>query len=92
MNLKQNDIVVVGAGPTGLALGAELHRLGVGAVIVDKLEEGENTSRAAVVHARTLEVLEPLGVNPELLAEGIIVQTFRVRDRGRIITSLTFEI
>jgi 2-polyprenyl-6-methoxyphenol hydroxylase-like FAD-dependent oxidoreductase len=80
----------VGAGPTGLALGAELKRLGISSLILDRLEAGANTSRAAVVHARTLEVLEPLGVTPELLQEGLIVPTFRVRDRNRILVGISF--
>ena len=62
MDELEHTIVIVGAGPTGLALGAELKRLGISSLILDRLEAGANTSRAAVVHARTLEVLEPLGV------------------------------
>ena len=90
MNKKEHDVVIVGAGPTGLALGAELKRLEISSLILDRLEAGANTSRAAVVHARTLEVLEPLGVTPELIQEGIIVPIFRVRDRNRILTSISF--
>jgi 2-polyprenyl-6-methoxyphenol hydroxylase-like FAD-dependent oxidoreductase len=90
VNKKEHDVVIVGAGPTGLALGAELKRLEISSLILDRLEAGANTSRAAVVHARTLEVLEPLGVTPELIQEGIIVPIFRVRDRNRILTSISF--
>jgi 2-polyprenyl-6-methoxyphenol hydroxylase-like FAD-dependent oxidoreductase len=90
MNEPEQTVVIVGAGPTGLALGAELNRIGISSLILDRLEAGANTSRAAVVHARTLEVLEPLGVTLELLQEGIIVPTFRVRDRNRILTSISF--
>jgi 2-polyprenyl-6-methoxyphenol hydroxylase-like FAD-dependent oxidoreductase len=90
MDELEHTIVIVGAGPTGLALGAELKRLGISSLILDRLEAGANTSRAAVVHARTLEVLEPLGVTPELLQEGLIVPTFRVRDRSRILASISF--
>jgi 2-polyprenyl-6-methoxyphenol hydroxylase-like FAD-dependent oxidoreductase len=90
MDDSEYEIVIVGAGPTGLALGAELKRIGVSAIILDRLEAGANTSRAAVIHARTLEVLESLGVTPELLKEGIIVPTFRIRDRSRILASVSF--
>jgi 2-polyprenyl-6-methoxyphenol hydroxylase-like FAD-dependent oxidoreductase len=90
VNKKEHDVVIVGAGPTGLALGAELKRLEISSLILDRLEAGANTSRAAVVHARTLEVLEPLGVTPKLIQEGIIVPIFRVRDRNRILTSISF--
>src|ERR1017187_9049225 len=90
MNEPEQTIVIVGAGPTGLSLGAELKRRGVSSLILDRLEAGANTSRAAVVHARTLEVLEPLGVTPDLLQEGITVPTFRIRDRNRILASISF--
>jgi 2-polyprenyl-6-methoxyphenol hydroxylase-like FAD-dependent oxidoreductase len=85
------DVVIVGAGPTGLALGAELARLGVQAIILDRLAEGRNTSRAAVIHARTLEVLEPLGVTERLLAAGLKIDTFRVRDRQKVIATISFK-
>jgi 2-polyprenyl-6-methoxyphenol hydroxylase-like FAD-dependent oxidoreductase len=90
MNEAEHTIVIAGAGPTGLALGAELRRLGIPSLILDRQEAGANTSRAAVVHARTLEVLEPLEVTPELLREGVIVPIFRVRDRNRVLTSISF--
>jgi 2-polyprenyl-6-methoxyphenol hydroxylase-like FAD-dependent oxidoreductase len=72
---KVTDVLIVGGGPAGLSLGAELKRLGVSALIIDQQFEGENTSRAAVIHARTLEVLEPLGATPELIARGLKVAT-----------------
>lgn len=91
MNTLPNEVVIVGAGPTGLTLGAELKRLGISALILDRLEAGANTSRAVVIHARTLEVLEPLGVTPELLQNGVIVPIFRARDRSRIIATISFK-
>ncbi len=84
-------VVIVGAGPTGLALGAELKRLGISSLILDRLEAGANTSRAAAIHARTLEVLEPLGVTADLLREGLIIPTLHVRDRDHILANLSFK-
>ena len=52
------DVLIVGAGPTGLTLGLALRRAGLSAILIDQLESGQNTSRAAVVHAHTLEVLD----------------------------------
>jgi 2-polyprenyl-6-methoxyphenol hydroxylase-like FAD-dependent oxidoreductase len=84
------DVLIAGAGPAGLALAAELQHLGVSPMIVDRQAAGANTSRAAVVQARTLEVLEPLGVTQDLIAEGVKVPVFRIRDRDRTLITIDF--
>lgn len=84
------SVLIVGAGPVGLALAAELQRQGVSALIVERQPAGANTSRACVIHARTLEVLEPLGVTAHLLAHGVKVPIFRVRDRDRALLTIDF--
>jgi 2-polyprenyl-6-methoxyphenol hydroxylase-like FAD-dependent oxidoreductase len=85
------DVVIVGAGPVGLALAGVLAKMRILFLIVDDLEEGSNTSRAAVVHARTLEVLEELEVTDRLRAEGLVVPVFIVRDRDRVLATVHFE-
>jgi 2-polyprenyl-6-methoxyphenol hydroxylase-like FAD-dependent oxidoreductase len=85
------DVVIVGAGPTGLTLACLLAAEGVSFVLVDRLAEGANTSRAAVVHARTLEVLEELKVTDRLRAEGHIVPQFTLRDRGQVLATIRFD-
>jgi 2-polyprenyl-6-methoxyphenol hydroxylase-like FAD-dependent oxidoreductase len=87
----ENQILIGGAGPSGLALAAELGRRGVSAAIIDRQAAGANTSRACVIHARTMEVLEPLGVTRDLLAEGIKVPVFRIRDRDRPLLTIDFS-
>ena len=86
-----NQIFIAGAGPSGLALAAELSRRGVSAAIIDRQAAGANASRACVVHARTMEVLEPLGVTRDLLAEGVKVPIFRIRDRDRLLLTINFS-
>lgn len=85
------DVLIVGAGPTGLALATMLRRSGIASVIVDKLPAGLNTSRAAVVHAHTLEVLEQLGVSERLADKGLKLATFSIRDRDRVLVRLRFD-
>ena len=83
---KQVDILIVGAGPVGLSLAAELRRRGIAALIVDRHREAAQTSRACVIHARTLEVLEPLGVTPSCLdarRQGADISHPRSRSRAR---------
>jgi 2-polyprenyl-6-methoxyphenol hydroxylase-like FAD-dependent oxidoreductase len=49
---NDTDVLIAGAGPTGLALAAELTRRGLMPLIIDRQPAGANTSRAAVVQAR----------------------------------------
>lgn len=85
------DVLIVGAGPTGLTLATALAAGGVRSMVIDRLAEGANTSRAAVVHARTLEVLEPLAVTSTLVARGIPAQRFTIRDRDRVLVPIAFD-
>jgi 2-polyprenyl-6-methoxyphenol hydroxylase-like FAD-dependent oxidoreductase len=87
---SQTDVVIVGAGPTGLVLGCVLAAEGIPFLLVDKLAEGANTSRAAVIHARTLEVLDALKVTECLHAHGHIVPRFSIRDRDHALASVQF--
>ena len=87
----RTEVLVVGAGPTGLALAAALVRRGVECLAVDRLAEGANTSRAAVIHSNTLEVLEPLGVSARLTAQGHKVPRFSVRARDRTLLTVRFD-
>ncbi len=84
------DVLIVGAGPTGLALAGALQSQGVATLVIDRQAEGENSSRAAVVHARTLEVLEPLGVSSALVERGIQAQRFTIRDRDEVLVPIGF--
>ncbi|MGY1894046.1 FAD-dependent monooxygenase [Nocardia gipuzkoensis] len=85
------SVVIVGAGPAGLTAAIMLADAGVDFVLLDRLSEGANTSRAAVVHARTLEVLEELGIAEELVASGDVVARFTVHDGGRTLATIDFD-
>lgn len=65
----ETDVVVVGAGPTGLMLANCLTKLGVRTVIVDRKAEPTRESRALVLQARTMEIYDQLGVVDRVLAE-----------------------
>jgi len=58
----ETDVLIIGAGPTGLVLGLWLTRLGVRVRIIDKTAEPGTTSRALAVQARTLELYDQLGL------------------------------
>ncbi|OBB97615.1 FAD-dependent oxidoreductase [Mycobacterium sp. 852002-30065_SCH5024008] len=89
--MKDTDVLVVGAGPTGLTLAATLLSRGIRVVVVDKLAEGANTSRAAAVNARTLEVLEELDVARRMVKAGLIAPRFTMREGRRILIPVDFS-
>lgn len=64
------DVLVVGAGPTGLTLACQLARFGVRFRIIDKQPDRARESRALGVQARSLEVLQALGLGETLAARG----------------------
>jgi 2-polyprenyl-6-methoxyphenol hydroxylase-like FAD-dependent oxidoreductase len=63
-------VLIVGAGPTGLVLALWLTRLGVPVRIIDKTAQPGTTSRALVIHARTLELYSQVGLAQEVVAQG----------------------
>ncbi|MFB9840093.1 FAD-dependent monooxygenase, partial [Actinoallomurus acaciae] len=77
------DVVVVGAGPTGLTVAGRLAGLGVRALVLDASAGPTRTSNAALVHAATLELYERLGVVDEMVAAGREVRRLRLADRDR---------
>lgn len=81
----KGDVLIVGAGPTGLTAAITLLVAGRKVTIVDDRQEGGNESRAAVVFPGTLEVLHPFGVTEALIAQGIHTPRFTIRDRDWIL-------
>jgi 2-polyprenyl-6-methoxyphenol hydroxylase-like FAD-dependent oxidoreductase len=68
------EILVVGAGPTGLTMAAALARHGLRPRVIDRaVEPPADRSRAVVIQARTLELFEDLGIVKEVLGEALVV-------------------
>src|SRR5262249_8158479 len=82
------EVVVVGAGPTGLTLAVRLGQLGGpdrgGGAHGGPVQE----SRATLVHAATLEILDELGVAGELIAAGVRVNRIVFSNRGRVVARI----
>ncbi|MGW0801399.1 FAD-dependent oxidoreductase [Nonomuraea sp. NPDC002799] len=87
----KTEVLIAGAGPAGLTAAIVLAQRGRQVLIVDAQTEGASTSRAAVVHARTLELLEPYGVTDRLVAHGIHTPAFTIRDRDEVLVPVPFD-
>jgi 2-polyprenyl-6-methoxyphenol hydroxylase-like FAD-dependent oxidoreductase len=72
------EVIVVGAGPTGLMLAGDLARAGVGCTVLERRAEESNLTRAFAVHAQTLEMLDARGLADDLVATGARVGALRL--------------
>src|SRR5262245_18369298 len=64
------DVLVVGAGPSGLSLAAQLRAFDVRFRIIERLTDRTRESRALGVQARTLELLQTIGLGEALVERG----------------------
>src|SRR5438067_10574060 len=67
------DVIIVGAGPTGLLLAGDLAEAGISCTVLERRVDESNLTRAFAVHARTLEELDARGVADELVRTGATV-------------------
>ncbi len=86
------QVLVVGAGPTGLLLSAELERRDVPCLLIDALDAPQGWDRATVVHERSLEIFEALGIADRLLAEGVKTRGARFHSDDEILAELSLDL
>src|SRR5437868_4116570 len=89
-DMRDSDVLIIGAGPTGLVLALWLTRLGVKVRIVDKAAEPGMTSRALAVHARTLELYRQLDLADFVVQHGHKVPAVNLWVRGEPAARLSF--
>jgi len=82
---NKTDVIIVGAGPTGLSLACQLIRYGIDFVVVEKNESITPYSKALGVHARTLEIYEQLDLAKKAVDRGTIAGKVRLLEGGQII-------
>jgi 2-polyprenyl-6-methoxyphenol hydroxylase-like FAD-dependent oxidoreductase len=85
------DVLVVGAGPSGLMTAALLVRQGVKVCVVDAGAGPATESRAFAVQARTVELFRSIGLADELLERGVVTTGIRFHIRGRHVGGLDFD-
>src|SRR6201984_73142 len=89
--MKRSDVLIIGAGPTGLVLALWLTRLGVKVRIVDKMPKPSTTSRAVAVPARATELYRQLDLTDAVLKLGHKVPAVNLWVKGKPAARLPFE-
>jgi len=81
--MSRPEVLIVGAGPTGLVLALWLARAGTPFRLIDKNSGPGQASRAMAVQARTLEFYRQLGIADEVVAAGFRLDRLHLRNRSR---------
>jgi len=89
--MTRHQVLIVGAGPSGLVLALWLTKFGVKVRIVDKTDRPGTTSRALAVQARTLELYRQLGLADEVVARGHLVPAINLWVKGERAARVPFE-
>ncbi|HEX9469907.1 MAG TPA: FAD-dependent oxidoreductase, partial [Bradyrhizobium sp.] len=89
--MTQSDVLIVGAGPTGLVLALWLTKLGVRVHIIDTTAEPGTTSRALAVQPRTLELYRQLDLTEAVVARGHHVPAVNLWVKGEATARISFE-
>ncbi|UVC10492.1 FAD-dependent monooxygenase [Rhizobium sp. TH2] len=77
------DVLIVGAGPSGLTMALWLQRLGVTFRIIDRRLKPGETSRALAVQARTLEFHRQIGIVDDIIEAGVKVNQLTIARRAK---------
>ncbi|KAL1884691.1 hypothetical protein Plec18167_002283 [Paecilomyces lecythidis] len=89
--MSKVEVLIVGAGPTGLVLAVALTQLGVKLRIVDKQKTTAETSRAIIIHSRTLEFYQLIGLREDILAHGHLLEALNLRTEGNQTVRIPFR-
>jgi 2-polyprenyl-6-methoxyphenol hydroxylase-like FAD-dependent oxidoreductase len=85
------DVLVVGAGPVGLTMAAELARFGVPVRIVDRNAGRTDKSKALVLWSRSLELIDRMGCGAAFVGAGVKVTAANMRTAGRVIAHIPLD-
>lgn len=81
--MMNTDVLIIGAGPTGLMLGNQLNRYGINFIIADSKAKTTNQSRALAVSARSMELYQQLDLSDTVLEQAIDVVGFKIFMNGK---------
>jgi 2-polyprenyl-6-methoxyphenol hydroxylase-like FAD-dependent oxidoreductase len=88
---QHSSVLIVGAGPSGLMMAAQLLRYGIQPVIIDSRQGPTSHSKALAVHARSLEIYRQLGVIDRVLAEGKPARGVSFTQNGKKVAELSLD-
>lgn len=88
---EPTEVLIVGAGPTGLMMACQLAVHGISFRIVDKNTASLQNSGALIVQARTLEIFEQLGIAIEAIKEGIVANRIDILYNGKKIAGTSIK-
>jgi len=88
---RSTDVLIIGAGPTGLSFACQLLRYGIDFIVVEKNEGITPYSKAIGVQARTLEIFDQIGLAQEAVKRGTITDRARLIMDGEIRGELDFS-
>lgn len=88
----ETDLLVVGAGPTGLTLAVQARMMGARVRVVERSEGPRDWAPALAVHPRTMEILRGLGVADELARRGVTEVELQVHTGGTTIEGQLFDL
>lgn len=89
--MVKTKVLIIGAGPTGLMAACQLIRFGIDFIIIDRKEGPTKESRALVVHARSLEIYDQMGIAGNALKMGELVKGVQILVNGRKVKELELE-
>ncbi|MCI5052701.1 MAG: FAD-dependent monooxygenase [Simkaniaceae bacterium] len=85
------DVLIIGAGPTGLMMAAELKRYGIDFRIIDKSKGPSEKSKALAIQARTLEIFQMLDLDEAFTKKGLALNRMNIFSQNGPIGSVSFQ-
>ncbi|MBC7873014.1 MAG: FAD-dependent monooxygenase [Ferruginibacter sp.] len=81
--MQQTQVIIIGAGPTGLSLAVQLLRYNIDFIILEKNKKITHLSKAVVVQARTLEIFHESGLATKAIEQGRLTTAFNMFYKGK---------
>ena len=88
---KENQVLIVGAGPAGLMMACQLAIQGIRLRIIDKKEQPTTHSGALIIQARSIEIFEQMGIAHKFISEGIIANHINILFNGKQLHKLSIK-